>query len=176
MRYYLRNIAILPGILLATCSLTPAWAAQEILLVSDQSQIVKLPETPVTVLVGNPAIADVTSEGRLLFLHPKGFGLTNVMALDEAGKKLGDYQVRVIYEDSYSVSMYGPEGRHTFTCRKDCEPTVRIGDTNDYFSTNIGQVIGKTTLAEDQATGGQSADQSVNSTSTTTIISTGVAR
>jgi len=175
MRYYLRNIGILKSCLLALALSTDAQAAQEIVLVSDQSQIVKLPETPVTVLVGNPAIADVTSEGRLLFLHPKGFGLTNVMALDEAGKKLGDYQVRVIYEDSYSVSMYGPEGRHTFTCRKDCEPTVRIGDTNDYFSTNIEQVTGKTSLAEDQATGGQSASQNVNSIPPTTIITTGVA-
>jgi Pilus formation protein N terminal region len=143
MRYYLRNIGILKSCLLALALSTDAQAAQEIVLVSDQSQIVKLPEIPTTVLVGNPAIADITIEGKSMFVHPKGYGLTNILALDQDGKKLGDYQVRVIYEDSYSVSMYGPEGRQTYTCRKDCEPTVRIGDVNEYFSTNIGQVIGQ---------------------------------
>lgn len=131
----------------------PAYAAQEIVLISDQSQIIKLPQAPATLIVGNPSVADVTTEGNSLFFHPRGYGLTNVLALDAAGRKLGDYLVRVIYEDSYSVSMYDPRGRRTYSCRRDCEPTMRIGDTQDFFGAYAGQVSGKNGLALGQSWG-----------------------
>lgn len=130
-----------------------ALAAQQLVLVSDQTQIVKLPEAPATVVVGNPAVADVTTDGSSMFFHPRGFGVTNVIALDGEGKKLADYQVRVIFEDSYSVSMYAPDSRETFSCRKDCEPMMRLGDTNRFFNNYSGQVIAKNNLASNQAMG-----------------------
>lgn len=133
---------------------TPAaQAAQQMVLVADQTQIVKLPEAPVTLVVGNPAVADVTTEGRTLFFHPRGFGLTNVVALDDKGRKLADYQVRVVYEDSLSVSLYGPEGRETFSCRKDCEPVMRIGDQPGFFRGYSAQVLSKNSVAASQALG-----------------------
>ena len=61
------------------------------MLTSDQSQLVKLADVPATVVVGNPSIADVTTDGRRLFFHPRGYGVTNVLVLDADGKKLGDY-------------------------------------------------------------------------------------
>lgn len=145
--FYLRNTVLLASIMLLLLPSAPARAAQEIVLTADQSQIVKLPEAPVTLLIGNPAIADATTEGKLLFLHPKGYGLTNIQALDGDGKKLGDYLVRIIYDDSYSVSMYSPGGRETYSCRKDCEPVLRIGDSLGHFSAYAGQVGTKGSLA-----------------------------
>lgn len=136
--------------------LTPipaAYAAQQLVLVADQTQLVKLPETPATVIVGNPAVADVTTEGKVLFLHPRGFGLTNVIALDNQGRKLGDYLVRVVFEDGFSVSMYGPGSRQTYSCRKDCEPMMRIGDENGFFTDYASQVDNKNSLATGQALG-----------------------
>ena len=138
---------------LAAIAPGPAQAAQEIVLMADQSQIMKLPQPPATLVVGNPSIADVTIDGNSLFFHPRGYGLTNVLALDAKGRKLGDYLVRVIYDDSYSVSMYDPAGRQTYSCRRDCEPTLRIGDERNFFTDYTTQASGKNNLASGQAMG-----------------------
>lgn len=135
-----------------TFAASPALAAQEVILLADQSQIITLSQAPATLLVGNPAIANVTTDGRSLFLHPRAYGLTNVVALDADGNKLGEYLVRVIYEDSYGVSMYSPLGRNTYTCVKDCEPALRLGDGLDHFTTFTAETISKNKLAIDQAT------------------------
>lgn len=131
----------------------PAQAAQQLVLVADQTQIVKLPESPATVVVGNPSVADVTTEGNTLFFHPRGFGLTNVVALDTKGHKLADYLVRVVFEDNLSVSMYGPDSRRTFTCRKDCEPVMRIGDQPDFFGRYSSQTLERNAVSAGQALG-----------------------
>lgn len=120
---------------------------------------------PSTVVVGNPAVADVTTDGALIYFHPRGYGLTNVIVLDSDGHKLGDYVVRVIFEDSYSVSMYSPAGRKTFSCRRDCEPMMRIGDTSSFFSGYSQQVSEKNSLATSQALG-----ENDQTSSTTTFI------
>jgi hypothetical protein len=130
-----------------------ARAAQEIVLIADQSMVLKLPQPPSTLLIGNPMVADVTTDGSTLFFHPRGYGLTNVLALDANGKKLGDFLVRVIFDDGYSVSMYSPGGRKTYACRRDCEPTLRVGDQGDFFGNFLGQVSSKNGIASSQAMG-----------------------
>lgn len=145
--FYLRNTFRCGMVFVLLTTSIPANAAQEIVLTADQSQIIRLPEAPVTLLIGNPSIADATSEGNMLFLHPKGYGLTNVQALDKDGKKLGDYLVRIIYDDSYSVSMYSPNGRETYSCRRDCEPALRIGDETGHFGAYAAQLGTKGSLA-----------------------------
>lgn len=139
---------------------SPADAAQEIVLTSDQSQILKLPEAPATLLLGNPSVADVTTDGTSLFLHPRGYGLTNLIALDSDGKKLGDYLIRVIYEDSYSLSMYSPGSRKTYSCRRDCQTTLRIGDADSFFSNYASQLQSKNSLAQGQPMGETRPDSS----------------
>jgi len=139
--------------LLVVIAPRPGLAAQEIVLTSDQSQLVKLADVPATVVVGNPSIADVTTDGRRLFFHPRGYGVTNVLVLDADGKKLGDYLVRIIYEDSYSVAMHEPGGRKTYSCRRDCEPVLRIGDETEFFDDYRDQAQNKSVLASWQALG-----------------------
>lgn len=151
--FRIQRIAVALGALACLVQPPAAQAAQQLVLVADQTQILKLPEPPATVVVGNPAVADVTTEGNVLFFHPRGFGLTNVVALDPKGRKLGDYMVRVVFEDSFSVSMYGPESRQTFSCRKDCEPVMRIGDQPAFFRDYASQVSGKNAVAAGQALG-----------------------
>ena len=147
-------LPVMTGILLtALISLeSPAMATEEVILLADQSQIITLSQVPATLLVGNPAIANVTTDGRSLFLHPRAYGLTNVVALDADGNKLGEYLVRVIYQDGYGVSMYSPRGRETYTCLKDCEPVLRLGDGLDHFGNFLAETLSKNKLAIDQAT------------------------
>lgn len=167
---YLRilRFGIMPVLVAVILQGQAARAAQQLVLVSDQTQIVKLPEAPATVVVGNPAIADVTTEGSSLFFHPRGFGVTNVLALDAEGKKLADYQVRVVFEDSYSVSMYAPGGRETYSCRRDCEPMMRLGDDTGFLTNYAAQVSAKNNLASHQAMGEYDGLQPRGSTVITT--------
>lgn len=140
-------------VLTAVTVARPVLAAEQIVLTSDQSQLVRLKEAPGTIIVGNPSIADVTTDGKTMFFHPRGYGVTNVLVLDIAGKKLGDYLVRIVYEDSDSVAMYGPGGRMTYSCRRDCEPIMRIGDNAGFFDGYQAQVRSKNSLAAGQAMG-----------------------
>jgi hypothetical protein len=173
MSVYFKILRITAGPLLAAqLAGSPAQAAQQLVLVSDQTQIIKLPVSPATIVVGNPAVADVTTEGSSMFFHPRGFGLTNVIALDDEGKKIGDYLVRVVFEDSYSVSMYGPGGRQTFSCRKDCEAMMRLGDGTGFIEDYSKQFQLKNSLARGQALG----DILTTQDSTNTVITTGPIR
>lgn len=133
--------------------LHPADAAEKLVLTADQSQIIQLPSDPGTVVVGNPSIADATLEGRSIFLHARGPGLTNILVLDAAGKAMVDYQVHVAYADSDSIAKFTPAGRFTYTCPTDCEPTLRVGDNDQFFKGFIDQLNSKTALATSQALG-----------------------
>ncbi len=155
MNIYFRTL----GVLLVTMptaaflQLATAHAAQEIVLNTDRSKIMTLPKAPATVVLGNPSIADVTMNGNSLYLHPRGYGATNLILLDDEGRTMGDYVLRVIFEDPYSVSMYSPTGRRTYSCRKDCEPTLQVGDSPGFFGQYQSQVGGKTGFAMGQAMG-----------------------
>ncbi|MCA3556242.1 pilus assembly protein N-terminal domain-containing protein [Aestuariivirga sp.] len=143
-------------------------AAQEIVLIADQSMIVTLSEVPATVVVGNPSVADVTMDGQSLFFHPRAWGLTNIVALDAKGRKLGDYLVRVVFEDRYSVSMYTPDGRKTYTCRRDCERALRIGDSAEFFSGYVGQALQKNSVALGPGIGEDTSAQQIGPRSVVT--------
>src|SRR5579872_4650474 len=65
--------------------------ADELLTVTvDQARIVKVPAGTRTLVIGNPMIADVTllKTGDTMVVTGKGFGETNFIALDGAGKPL----------------------------------------------------------------------------------------
>ena len=58
-------------------------------IVLDQATIMQLPEKVSTIVVGNPLIADVAVQsGGLVVVTGKGYGATNLIALDRAGAVL----------------------------------------------------------------------------------------
>jgi Flp pilus assembly secretin CpaC len=62
----------------------------------DQSRLVKLPERVATLIIGNPMIADVSVQsGSLMVVTGKGYGVTNVIALDRNGVALMERRVQV---------------------------------------------------------------------------------
>src|SRR5262245_23588060 len=79
-------------------------AAETLEVVLDQAALMKLPEKVSTIVIGNPMIADIAIQsGGLVVVTGKGFGATNLIALDRAGA--------VLLERSVVVS--GPRGRDT---------------------------------------------------------------
>lgn len=133
-------------------------AAQELTVMADQSQIISLDRAPSTVVVGNPTIADVTIQGRMMFVHGRVFGSTNIIALDEAGQQLAEYQVNVAVRDDYNVVVYkagvgASIQRESYSCKNECEAVFHIGDSLDYYKLVNEQQKNKLGLAQGQKTG-----------------------
>ena len=59
--------------------------AEEMLSVRlDQAKIIRMPDRVATIVIGNPLIADVSIQpGGVMVLTGKGYGTTNVVAMDQ---------------------------------------------------------------------------------------------
>jgi hypothetical protein len=86
-----------------------------------------------------------------LVVTGKGYGNTNLLALDRQGETLAEYVVNVAApKDDSKVTVYRGVERETWSCAPKCEHSVMLGDSNTYFSESSSQV---------SARNGQSAPQ-----------------
>lgn len=109
-------------------------------VVLDQARLVKMPERVATVVVGNPLIADVSIQpGGLMVITGKGYGVTNVVALDRAGSPLMERKVLVKGAYDSTVVVYRGIERETYSCAPFCEPRVTLGDGQRFFGRNLSQ-------------------------------------
>ena len=116
----------------------PAPAA-DVTVILDQAKLLKLPERAATIVLGNPLIADVSVQaGGTMVLTGKGYGVTNVIALDHAGKVLSDKLVRV-KGPLENVVVYRGTTRESYTCAPNCERRITLGDSPEYFETTLTQ-------------------------------------
>jgi Flp pilus assembly secretin CpaC len=141
---------IVASAFLAT-SLSSARAAEVINVTMDQASIARVPDHTATLVVGNPLIADVSMQaGGTMVVTGKGYGVTNLIALDRAGKVLAEELVRV-KGPSESVVVYRGVTRESYACAPNCERRITLGDTPDIFDMTLGQ----TTLRNSRALNGQ---------------------
>jgi hypothetical protein len=119
---------------------TPA-AADSISVYVDQARLMKLPDRVTTIVIGNPLIADATLQaGGILVLTGKGYGSTNVLALDRTGRVLMDKTVTVTGPSSGDlVVVYRGVERESYSCAPDCERRITLGDSPAYFSATLTQ-------------------------------------
>jgi hypothetical protein len=109
-------------------------------IVLDQAAIVRLPERVATIVIGNPLIADVSVQaGGMMVLTGKGYGMTNIVALDRAGNVLMDRAVEVVGPQENVVIVYRGASRESYSCAPMCERRITLGDTPDFFDATIGQ-------------------------------------
>lgn len=117
-----------------------ASAADAIDVVLDQARLIKLPERVATIVVGNPLIADVTIQaGGTMVLTGKGYGVTNLIALDRAGAVLMERTVQVLGPRENVVVVYRGINRESYSCAPACERRITLGDTPEYFAQTISQ-------------------------------------
>ena len=70
--------------------------AADINVILDQARLVKLPDRVATIVIGNPVIADATVQsGGWMVITGKGYGTTNIIALDRSGAVLMEKTVEV---------------------------------------------------------------------------------
>jgi len=128
--------------LAAAVSLLPrsAQAAEALEIVLDQATIMKLPDKVSTIVVGNPMIADVAVQsGGLVVVTGKGYGSTNVIALDRTGTVLMERSIVVSGPVGPVVSVYRGMERETYSCTPNCERRITLGDSANYFTATISQ-------------------------------------
>lgn len=107
-------------------------------VVLDQARLIKLPERVSTLVIGNPLIADVSMQsGGLMVVTGKGYGVTNLIALDRSGTTLMEKQVSVKGPYVNTVVVYRGVARETYSCAPFCEPRVTLGDATAAFARNL---------------------------------------
>jgi len=117
-----------------------AFAADTLTVTVDRATIMKLPEKVATIVVGNPLIADVAVQsGGLVVVTGKGYGSTNLIALDRTGAVLMERSVVVRGATDQSVQVYRGMERETYSCTPDCERRITLGDSATYFQATIDQ-------------------------------------
>lgn len=107
----------------------------------DQAQIIRIPNGVATIVIGNPLIADASLQpGGLLVVTGKGYGATNLMALDRTGRVVMDREIQVSGPRSGDlVTVYKGVDRESYSCTPECSPRITLGDSAGFFGAVIGQ-------------------------------------
>jgi Pilus formation protein N terminal region len=125
----------------------------------DQSQLMMLNADPGTIIIGNPSIADVSLNGRQLFIHGHAAGETNLMVFDGGGNKIADFDLSVSHDTANSLVVYKGNAtngtfRYTYSCAPNCEFNMMAGDDSAAFEKLVSDNRAKT----DYATGVKTSD------------------
>ena len=130
---------------IAAAAVRPAGAADKLTVVLDQAQVLKLPERAGTIVIGNPLIADVSLQaGGTMVVTGKGYGATNIIALDPAGATLMTTIVEVVGPRDNVVVVYRGAHRESYSCAPRCERRITLGDAphSDTGTRNTQPVAG----------------------------------
>lgn len=104
----------------------PALAESGINVTMNQAKVVKLSRAADTIIIGNPDIADASvQDASTVVLTGKGFGVTNLVILDEAGAPIIDEQVSVSRSTAETVRIYRRATVQTLSCTPYCESSYK---------------------------------------------------
>ena len=131
---------LLAAFFVTTFVATKVQAASNLTIVADRAKIVRIAGEISSVIVGNPAFADVSVQKKFLIVHGRNFGQTNILILDENGDTLADLNVTVIKGPDRNVSVYRGGAKASYACAPKCESTLQVGDAKSYFE-GVNQAI-----------------------------------
>jgi hypothetical protein len=134
------GLSLATAVLLRPAALLAEVTSDPISVNVDQAKLIKLPGHIATIVVGNPLIADVTLQpGGLVVVTGKGYGATNVIAMDRAGTILVDRLIQVEGPSDRVVTVYRGVERESYSCMPICEKRVTLGDSAPYFKATMEQ-------------------------------------
>ncbi len=118
-----------------------------------------------TVLVGNPAIADVTMiSATEAVISAKSVGTTNMVFLNASGNAISDFEVLVKEPDSQRVVLRrGPSEVRFYQCAPRCERTLTQNDSPQPHSDLLGKIRNENALSAEAAGNSSSAAPSASS-------------
>lgn len=113
-----------------------------IALPMDEVRVVAFSHPVSTVYVGNPMVADVSViDSRHAFVLGKGFGQTNIVALDADGKQVVNEQVSVFGHTASTVVLHRGAAQATYNCASSrCEIAPMPGDDKDSYAVRMEQL------------------------------------
>lgn len=95
-------------------------------VVMNEAKIVKLTRAADTIVIGNPAIADASvQDSTTVVLTGKGFGVTNIVIMDDKGEPIVDELVTVSRQSASSVRIYRRAEVQTLSCTPYCEGSFK---------------------------------------------------
>ncbi|MCG6203830.1 pilus assembly protein N-terminal domain-containing protein [Rhodopseudomonas sp. HC1] len=123
-----------------SASVVSAGTEETISVNVDQAKLIRLPQNISTLVVGNPLIADVTLQpGGMVVVTGKGYGATNVIAMDRKGAVVADRQIQVEGPMDKVVTVYRGVERESYSCMPICQRRVTLGDSEGFFKSTMDQ-------------------------------------
>ena len=116
--------------------------AAEVLTVNlDQAEVLQLPDRVATIVIGNPMIADASLQsGGMLVVTGKGYGATNLLALDRGGRVVLNKTVQVLGAGTEDiVVVYKGVERESYSCAPECSRRITLGDSPGFFNATMAQ-------------------------------------
>lgn len=119
--------ALFSGLMLAAGVVPLSQASAQSLNVEiDRSARVALTGSAASVIVGNPEIADVTVvDANTLFVTGKGYGVTEVIAVDGVGRTIFQGEIVVTGGSTGSVRVWRGAQATEMACAASCVPSIR---------------------------------------------------
>ncbi len=134
--YFSRGIIGLTGLCM-TALLPNASAAEDYSVEINKTKIMHLPAPAGAIIVGNPQIADVSVHSpTLLFVLGRGYGVTNVIILDDLGNTILETNIQVGGNQSGSGKrlMMAGEGWQSYDCTPFCQPAPVLGNDPNFVA------------------------------------------
>jgi Pilus formation protein N terminal region len=121
----------------------------------DEATLIRLGTDVAQLIVGNPAIADVSAQSpRLLVITGKSYGATNLIALDSEGREIFNARLAVHEGDKRQVTLYKGTMRQSLHCAPDCQRMLSIGDDKTQFE-QLAETVTRKFGVVNSAIGGQ---------------------
>ncbi|WP_296164817.1 pilus assembly protein N-terminal domain-containing protein [uncultured Brevundimonas sp.] len=124
-----RLLAPMVGLMIVAAPFTASAQSAPLRVEIDQAMRIPLRAAAGSVIVGNPAIADVTVvDTNTLFITGKGYGVTEIVAVDAIGRTV--FQRQVVVSDGAGagrVRVWRGGQATEMACGSSCSPSVRGG-------------------------------------------------
>ncbi len=127
MTQSIRRLAVLGAAVVLAAPVFAAAQSASLNVEIDQARRVQLRGPAGSVIVGNPQIADVTVvDANTLYITGKGYGVTEVVAVDPVGRTVFQSQIVVTAGDgSGRVRVWRGATATEMACASSCSPSVR---------------------------------------------------
>jgi putative type II/III system pilus formation protein len=113
---------------------SPASAA-DLLIEINQSKLHQLARAASTIVVGNPAIADVSvGNANTLIVFGRSYGKTNLIALDAAGQQIANLDLNVIAVRDSALTVNRGTGQYSYNCTPNCVRVLNPADEGEATS------------------------------------------
>lgn len=141
--------------LVASAASANAKPIENIIVTYDQSTLLPLPRPAAEIIIGNASIADVSVQStNMLIITGKSFGITNMIVLDAKREIIFEKRLQVKREEAMVLNLQRGTLRQTYNCTPQCNPTVTVGDDQNYFDAVVKASEKKQGLSEKASDGG----------------------